>query len=116
MLNPDFKEKWLTALESGQYQQTTGVLHDGQSYCCLGVACAVLGATFVDRLVGEPDDEFAHNYRPMLNDTDLGDDQALGYEGLTATGLTQAEQEVLYNMNDGGSSFVEIAAYIRENL
>lgn len=34
------RAKWLAALRSGAYTQTTGMLHkeDG-GYCCLGVAC-----------------------------------------------------------------------------
>lgn len=40
-----FKEKWLKALRSGEYKQSTGFLteqYEGESnYCCLGVACKV---------------------------------------------------------------------------
>jgi hypothetical protein len=42
-MNPEVKEKWLTALRSGDYAQGKGKLErvvDGQSkYCCLGVLC-----------------------------------------------------------------------------
>jgi len=40
------RAKWLTALKSGEYEQTiNGVLKDPytNSYCCLGVACVALG-------------------------------------------------------------------------
>ena len=30
-------EAWCNALESGDYQQTTGTLRDESGYCCLGV-------------------------------------------------------------------------------
>lgn len=45
-MNPVAKEKWVTALRSGDYKQTTGKLkheskEDGFSYCCLGVLCEV---------------------------------------------------------------------------
>lgn len=33
--------KWVKALRSGKYKQTTGRLQDGKGYCCLGVACAI---------------------------------------------------------------------------
>jgi hypothetical protein len=37
-------ETWVTALESGEYDQCEGALYDGEGYCCLGVyAIAVLG-------------------------------------------------------------------------
>ena len=35
-------EKWIKALRSGKYKQTTGTLQDDQGYCCLGVACKVV--------------------------------------------------------------------------
>lgn len=37
MMNPDVKRRWVEALRSGRYQQTTGALNRGDSYCCLGV-------------------------------------------------------------------------------
>lgn len=33
--------KWVAALRSDEYQQTTGRLRDENGYCCLGVACDV---------------------------------------------------------------------------
>ncbi len=33
------KEKWLAALRSGHYKQTTGCLRDNKGFCCLGVLC-----------------------------------------------------------------------------
>ncbi len=32
-------QKWVEALRSGKYLQTTSALQDKQGYCCLGVAC-----------------------------------------------------------------------------
>lgn len=47
-INPEVKAKWLDALRSGQYTQTTGVLHQAIAmpdrpvgFCCLGVLCEV---------------------------------------------------------------------------
>lgn len=46
-MNPDVKAKWVKALRSGKYRQTTGGLHDanednnGPKMCCLGVLCDV---------------------------------------------------------------------------
>ena len=33
------REEWCERLESGEYNQTTGALYDGDGYCCLGIAC-----------------------------------------------------------------------------
>jgi len=34
-------QKWVIALRSGEYSQTTGTLEDDSGHCCLGVACEV---------------------------------------------------------------------------
>ena len=40
----ELRLRWITALESGKYRQGTGVLkRPGGSYCCLGLACEVIG-------------------------------------------------------------------------
>jgi hypothetical protein len=36
-------EKWVEALRSGKYQQGKGALCRDGKFCCLGVACEVLG-------------------------------------------------------------------------
>ena len=37
------QRKWIAALESGKFKQAKGRLFDGKGYCCLGVACVVMG-------------------------------------------------------------------------
>lgn len=39
MMNLDIKKLWTAALLSSEYEQTHGVLHDNDGYCCLGVLC-----------------------------------------------------------------------------
>jgi len=41
-INREQFKKWLRALRSGKYSQTTGTLQDSIGYCCLGVACEIL--------------------------------------------------------------------------
>jgi len=38
-MNPRIKQRWLDALRSGEYKQTTGNLRDINGFCCLGVLC-----------------------------------------------------------------------------
>jgi hypothetical protein len=38
-MRADIKQKWVAALRSGAYEQTEGVLRNGNGYCCLGVLC-----------------------------------------------------------------------------
>lgn len=33
--------KWINALRSGEFSQTTGRLQTSEGHCCLGVACAL---------------------------------------------------------------------------
>jgi hypothetical protein len=120
------REKWLQALESGKYPQTSMRLvkldenGEPEGYCCLGVACELAGAPYEI----EPDDEFA-----------VGGVRRYGSEGdVSTTGLprmvadwlgvrpggstggdvrTRADESAI-GMNDMGVSFVEIAARFRE--
>lgn len=57
MANQENIRKWVDALRSGKYQQTTGKLSDGQAYCCLGVACEVAiesGLDLAKKPYGDP--------------------------------------------------------------
>lgn len=38
-MNPEIKARWVTALRSGEYQQTKNNLRDAKGFCCLGVLC-----------------------------------------------------------------------------
>ena len=38
-MNPRIKQRWLEALRSGEYKQTTENLQDNNGFCCLGVLC-----------------------------------------------------------------------------
>ena len=39
----ELQEKWLTALESGEYTQARGMLRDSEdNFCCLGVMCDIV--------------------------------------------------------------------------
>lgn len=54
------RRKWLEALRSGEFKQTTGVLarqnDDGKyGYCCLGVACEISGVASRDLTRGYDD-------------------------------------------------------------
>ena len=42
-MNQEIKQKWVEALRSGKYKQTTYVLRREDSYCCLGVLCDIAG-------------------------------------------------------------------------
>tara|TARA_R110000796_G_C14396988_1_gene417127 strand:- start:84 stop:413 length:330 start_codon:yes stop_codon:yes gene_type:complete len=95
-------ETWVTALESGEYDQCKGTLHNGEGYCCLGVYAKVV--------LGYGDESIRAN---GLVNGGVGPEEVYkeirglhwGYSGVYETGV---------DMNDSGNSFIDIAKMIRE--
>lgn len=49
MLTREQRDKWANALESGEFPQCQGVLHNEVGYCCIGVfSIVVLGYSSID--------------------------------------------------------------------
>lgn len=100
-------QQWIDALLSGEFKQGKGRLRTGDSFCCLGVACAVKDNTkWVQYATekGEPtyhweNAEYTH-FLPMSLMKELG--------------LTGEIQDRLVCMNDNGKTFIEIAKQIKE--
>lgn len=112
-LPKEFKDKWIAALRSGEYEQGAMALcyPDKKSYCCLGVAYNVfMGYDPYDTTSGYIDGKTR--------------EQAIeqGFpEILTGTGSKNVIVNHLAKMNDGvglegSKSFSEIADYIEANL
>lgn len=105
-----FKEKWLKALRSGEYEQGRQTLlnNDGQ-YCCLGVACSLKNIPDKNILGwGMPSSSFIKDSRlPKFLDSKYD----------------MSFMEELASMNDGNEeegkkprSFKQIANWIEKNL
>ena len=101
------QERWLTALESGEYKQARDRLRDDNGFCCLGVACDLSGLgewtlnrdlthVFADGGQGAERDYLLFSVRDWLS-------------------ITRAEEAALADMNNDGKTFAEIAKWIREN-
>lgn len=105
-MDREFAEKWATALESGDYQQTKSKLFDGKNYCCLGVACVLLGETFIkDDFIWSIDNESGVLPRRIKNKIGMK-----SYTGYIPYKISLSSQ------NDQGKSFKEIAQFIRDNV
>lgn len=104
-MNRELKKKWIDALRSGEYPQTTGKLQRtcphiiyGRTdappgYCCLGVLCKVADVEFrpdFDHLLPEGFEISLNVRRSLINE--------------------------LISMNDEGVPFNKIADYIEENI
>lgn len=116
-LDPEVKEKWLTALRSGEYEQGDGQLCYNGKFCCLGVLNDVLDLGYPEGygyLSGcHPDarakikEKYGIDLGAIDQDTNL-DELALI--------LPEDIQSELAHMNDCGRTFVEIADYIEAHL
>ncbi|CAB4142522.1 hypothetical protein UFOVP434_16 [uncultured Caudovirales phage] len=101
-MKKQYKEKWLTALRSGEYAQTTHTLSNAEGFCCLGVLCDISPKMKLENLAGKE--------RDYSGDT-------LQDASLKFFGLSSEEQEKLIEMNDdNGKSFKQIANWIEKNL
>jgi hypothetical protein len=108
-MDAQLKAKWIEALRSGEYQQANGELRDTSEdtpkYCCLGVLCNVMGASWGQGL-------------PLLDGLMLQseDEELLSPEALDMAGFNQRIEGTLASMNDSGTPFPEIADYIEKHL
>jgi hypothetical protein len=106
----DLQEKWLTALESGEYQQCHSELHSNGKFCCLGVGCVILGYEIDGNGFKRPDGSRAAGWLDGVDSVQLGLRCGSGLLRIPFNG-----NDSLYQMNDDGMTFAEIAAYIRAN-
>jgi hypothetical protein len=112
-LNPEFKAKWLEALRSGKYKQTTGVLRSAEGFCCLGVACDL-----VDPDSWSTPNDFGYTHGAARTTAIPGNDVQKAMFGDWFIGETF---DPLTSRNDGGEgrkrqSFKQLANLIERHL
>ena len=95
-MDKKLKAKWVKALTSGRYEQTTGRLYSRKSgaYCCLGVLCAVAGIS--------KEVMWAYGFASSM-------------DALQKV-LPLDVEHYLVCLNDDGVPFDVIAGFINENL
>lgn len=105
-------EKWLTALESGSYQQGYGALKSGMSgYCCLGVLQHCLSGS-TERCpkgndIGLPSDEWLNRHNIRFTNRIIDRD---------SNPYIPSKEESLAYLNDTRKlSFKELAEVIRKH-
>ena len=97
-------DKWIAALRSGEYRQTTEVLKEqsedgGHKHCCLGVLCEIDGS--MDDYIGQGSPKYRNG--PVWNE-ELAPTHAM------ALGFGPHEQNYFVDLNDkAGLDFEEIA-------
>lgn len=124
-MNAEVKDKWIAALESGEYVQGTGLLNykkiadETPKLCCLGVLCELAVAegitTSAKKNWTEGDswetvygDSWASAYLPP---------EVIEWSGLPDhTGTLAGATRNLAQLNDQGATFADIAEVIREQF
>lgn len=104
------QERWLTALESGEYPQGKSSLCLQGKYCCLGVASDLFVPKDEQKLDPTTDGVAYQGETAVAPPAVI---EALGLDG--STGYIGGDEVSLASMNDNGMSFPEIAAFIRSN-
>lgn len=120
------QRKWVEALRSGEFKQTTSYLHwkeEGKSsFCCLGVACELALRDGVKLLVTSADIEDSSEEGAVSYDTEYDSLPAsvvewlgiIDWIGTLPTGLTKLDELSLATLNDNGKNFNEIADIIEK--
>ena len=107
-MDTTIKNQWVTALRSGNYRQGKHALRNNDLFCCLGVLCDIMKDHKLIQgkwvptgflLMGAEAPQKGYPGAKIIDIADLN---------IVADRLTV--------MNDGGTSFDEIATYIEENL
>ena len=110
-MNQQVKEKWLSALRSGDYKQTKSCLHKGDGFCCLGVLCDLYGK--------ENDVEWklvdAGIYYEFQDKKAILPHSVIEWAGVEDDNPEICETP-LSRLNDNGSTFNEIADLIEKHL
>ena len=142
IMNQTIKEKWITALTDGSYQQGRAALHTmSDKYCCLGVLCDLYiketkKALWVDDgEVEHPSGEGRLFFRSMLHpekplEASFLPDEVRQWAGIEQIplqfndGVSRSVTGRLMELNDGQSfaprtspfPFAAIAQFIQDNL
>ena len=105
-------ERWLQALESGEYEQGKSKLRDGNKFCCLGIACIL--SELAEEILEGPDlysyntpSTRAISWLPPEVQHELG---LYSSKGLPVSDRLNGQ---LTTLNDTGTSFVQIAELLR---
>lgn len=105
-MNTDLKNKWIQAMESGEYQFGSGELRDDDNcFCALGVLCNIIdpGKWFMS------ENRATRWYDPNCNTFIPENIQE-------EIGITQSQITNIWNLNDIYKSYQPVIDYIKENL
>jgi len=112
-MNSQIKQKWVSALRSGEYQQGQCYLRTNSGFCCLGVLC--------DLYAKENNVEWnlannGHNYEFQEFESYLPSSVRKWADLEYCNPPVNDEESTLARLNDNGTTFNEIADVIEKQL
>lgn len=110
-MNQELKTKWVEALRSGRYPKGESQLRCGSQFCALGVLCDVSGVGRWETTPYDDRDYYVPNGRESEKDA-----TTLPTPVTEVALLAPRDEEAVFNMNDDGATFPEIADWIEQNL
>lgn len=124
-MNPEVKDKWVKALRSGDYKQTSGQLRDHNGYCCLGVLCELYreetkrgGWDKLQRDQASTPVRVGYKVGGYMSVV-LPPPSVIGWSGLGSSNPEvkfDGKVTSLPELNDSGKTFEEIADVIEKSL
>lgn len=125
-MNNEIKQRWLSALRSGEYEQAKGALRRAKGgFCCLGVLCDLWLKEKGQEWQTEGFDPVDQVYFDLECPTCEGTGDLLPIEVQEWAGLSEMNptlpahkysQQSIAGLNDSGWSFGEIANVIEAEL
>jgi len=112
-MNPQIKQKWVSALRSGDYQQGRNYLRTDNGFCCLGVLCDLYGK---ENNVEWNLANNGHNYEFQDKESHLPS-SVIEWAGVgDGNPPVNDGESTLVRLNDSGSTFEQIADVIEKQL
>lgn len=111
-LDLKLKEKWLTALKSGEYKKGKSTLYkkSNNTFCCLGVLCKITdNLKILNGCAGYIEKEYLDNNNIP---------EFLVYDAIKESRLFELQKiyRKLAVLNDHSETFEEVIEYIEQNL
>ena len=112
-MNPQIKQKWVSALRSGDYQKTQCYLRTDDGFCCLGVLCDLYGKenNVEWNLVNN-----GHNYEFQDRESYLPSSVKKWAGVEDSNPFVNDGESTLVSLNDTGCTFEQIADVIEKQL
>lgn len=137
-MNQDIKQRWVSALRSGEFEQGTDNLRKGDKFCCLGVLCELAvqdGVINPPELSWESTEIYGYGKSEEQEYANTGElpEVVAKWAGLVDEDILDefsdepiadldpyisfdGSSKTLSELNDSGKTFIELAELIEEKL